>query len=312
MSLEFLENSKRESIIFLAPMADVNDYSFRKLCRQNGVSLCWTGFINAHHWVTRTKQRDRDVWFTTRDNEKNLVVQLLGSNLEELVSCAKDVENFCDMIELNCGCTHCFASRSGCGFFLIDTQKHRDSALILIQNLIKSINKPVSIKIRLISDDNSVPSLERTVKFAQDLERVGVSLITVHARTQQADKKGDVDYDAIKAVVQAVSVPVIANGGISSLEQAQEIIQRTGAYAVMAGQCFFKNPTCLTTNKNPKEISLEYLNLAKENNEDLQRSRKHVYAFLGDVLRQHPEYGPVVMQQRTYVDLIEWVKSIEI
>lgn len=312
MSLEFLERSKEESIIFLAPMADVCDYSFRKLCRQNGASLCWSGFINAHQWVSKTKQKDRDLWFTSKDNERNLVVQLLGSDLEELVSCAKDVESFADMIELNCGCTHCFASRYNCGFFLIDTQKHRDSTLILIENLVKRINTPVSIKIRLISDDYSVPSLERTVKFAKDLERVGVSLITVHARTQQADKKGDVDYEAIKAVVEAVKIPVIANGGITSAEQAKMVMEKTGAFATMIGQEFFKNPTFLTTNKGPREVSLDYLALAKENDEDLQRTRKHIYAFMTDVLRQHPEYGPQVMKQRTYDDLINWVTNIEI
>ena len=297
--------------VFLAPMADVNDFAFRRLCREKGgIKLCWTGFIVSHQWVIADNEAKRRDVFYTDGCEKNLVGQLLGNNADELIQTAKDIEKYCDMIDLNLGCTHCVASKTECGFYMTNNAIKRAETIKIVQKLSENLTKPLSAKIRVIPDGGGKPSIEETVKFAQELENAGVNLLTVHGRTMRSDKHGDVDYELISRVVKGVSIPVIANGGVNSKEDALDLIEKTGARFAMAAQCFVSNPMHLVSpDLSPSEIAKEYIRYAKESDESIHHAKKHMYGFFSNKLREQPEKAVSIRDAWTFDDLLKLCES---
>ena len=322
MDLENLQKKKQEDVlrllnqfdrkdVFLAPMAYVNDFAFRRLCREKGcVKLCWTGFVMSHVWVNEKDESKKREIFHTDGHEKNLVIQLLGSNEEELIQTAKELEKYCDMIDLNLGCTHCFASKSESGCFMIENKKRRERTLEIIKHMSNNLIKPLSCKLRGVTDLEGNLDIKETVDFVKKLEENGVNLITIHGRKNSSDKSGEINYDLISEVVKNVNIPVIANGGISTEEDVINMLEKTGACHIMAAQCFVQNPMHFTNpSLSPSEIGLEYIKYATETGETINQIKKHMFNFYSNYLKTNPEKANDIRNCFTIQSLIDFCEN---
>jgi len=290
--------------IVLAPMAEVNDLSFRKMCRNHGIVLCWTGLIDAHFWVTEKTKRSSV--FRTDSLDRPLVCQLLGCDIHELISTAKDLEPFCDFLEINCGCTHNFAKRKQCGYYMIMNEATRERTKSIIDQFCKSVSKPVSIKFRIIEDSEGNPDHNATLAFAQDMIQCGVSFIVLHARQKSFDKKGSPNYNVVKDIARQINIPIIVNGGIKSKHEAQEVIQNTGAVLAMCGQSLLKNPSLFDfiDTQNPYDLSHEYIEIATRNGEPFYLIKKHIFQFFEDFIRENSDFAQKVSDSVKIDDLL--------
>lgn len=215
-------------VVFLAPMAGVSDRPFRMLCRVLGASAAVSEMVtsDARLWHT-AKSRHR---LDHRGEPGPRIVQLLGNDPDALARAAREnVARGADIIDLNLGCPAKKVCSRAAGSALL-----ADEALIerLLRALKGAVSVPVTLKMRLGLDRGHV----NAVPIARLAEAAGVEMISVHGRTRACGYRGGVDYDAIAAVVAATRIPVLANGDITSPEQALAVITQTGAAGVMIGR----------------------------------------------------------------------------
>jgi tRNA-dihydrouridine synthase B len=217
-----------DPVVFLAPMAGVSDRPFRVLCRRLGASAAVSEMVTSDTRLWHTaKSRHR---LDHRDEPGPRIVQLLGNDPDALAEAAREnVARGADIIDLNLGCPAKKVCNRAAGSALLG-----DEALVerLLVTLKAAVSVPVTLKMRLGLDHERV----NAVQIARLAEAAGVAMISVHGRTRACGYRGSVDYDAIAAVVAAVRIPVLANGDITSPEQACAVIARTGAAGVMIGR----------------------------------------------------------------------------
>ena len=302
-------NPKNNYNICLAPMAEVNDLAFRLLCRKNNINICWTGLIDSHLWMIDKINRNKN--FQTNENDHPLVCQIFGSDEQELINCAKDLEIFCEMIDLNCGCTHEFAKRKESGYFMINTQEKRKKTLEIINKLSKNLLIPISVKFRIIEKIDGTSDNEETIKFACDLEQNGANLIILHARKKSLDKKGFVDYNIIKEIQKLIKIPIIPNGGISNLNDIKILNEKIKFIGIMIGQALLFNPLLFNNNINqtPKNISLEYLNFAIETNEPIYIIKKHLYKFFEIKIKENNEISILIKNCKNIEEIYNFLNN---
>lgn len=267
------------SKISLAPMVEMCDLPFRILVRNHGIKLCWTGMINSNQWNMSKTYRNKI--FQTNEHDKPLVCQISGSLDSDIISTAKDLSNFCCAVDINLGCCQKVARRSQFGYFMVETEDKRVNVLKLLKNVVKEINVPLFVKMRMIDGD-----VKETVEFAKKIEETGVKLITIHARTTEQDKNGSVNVDCIKEIVRNAKIPIIANGGIKTLDEAKEIIEKTGAAGVMVAQALLKNPVAFDNGckMSSIEVANEYIALYKQYGTDFDALRHHLFYILDSEL----------------------------
>lgn len=301
-----------EKPLILAPMAEVNDLAFRILCRNHGVKLCYTGMLNALQWIQGRKYQNRV--FTTSEDDRPCIAQIAGADYDAILSSALDLQDQVDAIDINLGCTQHIAKRGEYGFFMVDTAEKRKMVLNLFKRLATELKIPVTAKIRIFQTEEGEPDEELTIEFAKELEAVGVSVLAVHGRFQHRDKQADVSTSIIKRVVDSVKIPVIANGGVKCMEDAEALFAETGAAGVMIGQALLRDPTLFDAGgpKPRKEFALEYLQIVKRFDDyNSFCPRKHTFTFFEDVLKQRPEVAEQIKQTETVDDLINFVKQQE-
>jgi tRNA-dihydrouridine synthase B len=217
-----------DPVVFLAPMAGVSDRPFRQLCRSFGASAA----------VSEMLTSDRGLWHTAKSSNRldhrgepgPRIVQLLGNDPEALaIAACENVARGADIIDLNLGCPAKKVCRKAAGSALLG-----DEALVdrLLRGLTGAVRVPVTLKMRLGLDRDHL----NAPRIAALAEAAGVAMISVHGRTRACGYRGEVDYDAIGRVVAAVRIPVLANGDITTVVQAREVIERTGAAGVMVGR----------------------------------------------------------------------------
>ncbi|HSM26548.1 MAG TPA: tRNA dihydrouridine synthase DusB [Thioalkalivibrio sp.] len=217
-----------DPVVFLAPMAGVSDRPFRILCRQLGASAAVSEMItsDARLWHT-DKSRNR---MDHAGEPSPRIVQLLGNDPDALAHAARDnVARGAQVIDLNLGCPAKKVCRTAAGSALL-----ADESLVerLLQALTGAVGVPITLKMRLGVDRDHM-NAPRIARIAQD---AGVSMLSVHGRTRACGYRGQTDYDGIARVVQAVDIPVLANGDICSPEQAFAVLNRTGAAGIMIGR----------------------------------------------------------------------------
>ena len=249
--------------ICLAPMVDMCDIAFRILCRRHGISCAWTGMINTNSWNASKTYRQNQVQIDPED--KPLVMQISGAIDTDILSTAKGLSEFGFPIDINLGCCQRVAKRGEYGYFMVNTEEKRRNVIEVVCELVKNLKVPLYAKIRELTDENGTPSEEITVEFAKQLEKAGVSLITIHGRPASQDKKGPVDTNLVKAIASSLKIPVIANGGINTLEDAKKIIDETGAVAAMSAQALLYDPSAFDPNGSQPRcaIAREYLEICK-------------------------------------------------
>lgn len=221
-------------IAFLAPMAGVSDRAFRELCVSFGAAYTVTEMVSSKGLVMGDKKSAQ--LLTLGEGEKTAGAQIFGDDPEIMAQAAvKCLEFKPDIIDINMGCPAPKVAMNGGGASLM---KNPQLAGEIVKAVSSAVSVPVTVKIRKGWDDNSVNAVE----LAEILEKNGAAAITVHGRTRKQMYSGTVDYDIIKKVKQAVSVPVIGNGDITSEQSAAIMLEKTGCDAVMIGRGAFGNP----------------------------------------------------------------------
>ena len=222
--------------LFLAPMEDVTDIGFRKLCKRFGAAMVYTEFVAADAIIrsipsTLSKMK-------VNDDERPVGIQIYGKNVDSMVEAAKIVETFHpDIIDLNFGCPVKKVAGKGAGAGLL-----RDIPLMLeiTRAVVKAVNTPVTAKTRLGWDKENLV----ITTLAEQLQDCGVQALTIHGRTRSQMYTGDADWSLIGEVKRnpRIHIPIIGNGDITTPERAQEAFDNYGVDAVMIGRATFGRP----------------------------------------------------------------------
>lgn len=220
--------------LFLAPMAGVSDLAFRLLARECGADLTITEFTAAAG-LTR---RDAKSWhkLSSDPRESPFIPQIFGGVAEEMVHCTEMLAEVADVIDLNFGCPAPKVTRHCAGAALMG---HPDELIEMVESCIAVSEVPITVKMRLGTGNGP----ETVLELASRLEELGVARLCVHGRTLRQRYSGVADWDFIRRVVEAVDIPVIANGDIVDARSATACIEATGAAGLMIGRAAIGRPT---------------------------------------------------------------------
>ncbi|EJJ26836.1 tRNA dihydrouridine synthase DusB [Rhizobium sp. CF142] len=213
--------------VVLAPMSGVTDMPFRELAWRHGAGLVVTEMVASRELVNDTAES----WARLRAaGFRPHMVQLAGREAHWMAEASKiAADHGADIIDINMGCP---AKKVIGGYSGSALMRDPDHALELIEATVKAVDIPVTLKMRLGWDENSI----NAPHIAKRAEETGIQLITIHGRTRMQFYEGRADWDAIRPVRDVISVPLIANGDVETAEDAQEILRRSGADAVMIGR----------------------------------------------------------------------------
>jgi tRNA-dihydrouridine synthase B len=223
------------SKLILAPMAEVTDSSFRKICRENGAGLTFTQMVSAEGVIRNNFETLRHYSFSR--SEKPIGVQILGNDPNILRQAAKEISlQKPDLIDLNCGCPVDKVYSNRMGSALLDDPKKLGN---LVRNLVEGANGvPVSVKLRLGKDRNRINVIEN----ARTAEENGASLLFVHARTRTDRYDTVADWSHLSKVKAAVKIPVVGNGSIFTPDDAKRMLNETGCDSAMVARGALGNP----------------------------------------------------------------------
>lgn len=216
------------SNVILAPMAGITDQPFRQLCCQMGAGMAVSEMLSTNPKVWDTEKSKLRMVHSKEAGIR--AVQIAGSDPEEMAFAAQmNVENGAQIIDINMGCPAKKVNKKLAGSALLKVPQQVES---IVQAVVNAVNVPVTLKIRTGWCENTKNGIE----IAKIAEANGIQSLAVHGRTRCDFYKGDAEYDTIRAIKKAVSIPVVANGDITSVEKAEWVLDYTGADAIMIGR----------------------------------------------------------------------------
>ena len=225
-----------ERPLFLAPMEDVTDIGFRRLCKRYGAAMVYTEFVSAEALVRSVKSTVNKLAIS--DDERPVGIQIYGRDADSMAEAARIVEQAGpDLIDLNFGCPVKKVAGKGAGAGML-----RDIPLMLkiTRAVVDAVKVPVTVKTRLGWDSQSLIIED----LAEQLQDCGIQALTIHGRTRAQMYTGEADWTLIGRVKQnpRIRIPIIGNGDITSPEEARQAFERYGVDAVMIGRATFGRP----------------------------------------------------------------------
>ena len=236
-----------ERPVFLAPMEDVTDIGFRLLCKRYGASMVYTEFVSAEALVRDVKSTVRKL--TIADEERPVGIQIYGRDVEAMVEAAKMVEQAGpDVIDLNFGCPVKKVAGKGAGAGML---QNIPKMLEITQKVVDAVRVPVTAKTRLGWNHEQLI----ITSLAEQLQQCGIQALTIHGRTRSQMYTGNADWTLIGEVKRNphIHIPIIGNGDIKSLADADQAFDTYGVDAVMIGRATFGCPWLFSR----RELSLD-------------------------------------------------------
>lgn len=225
-----------ERPLFLAPMEDVTDIGFRMLCKRFGAAMVYTEFVSAEALIRDVKSTQQKL--TISNEERPVGIQIYGRDVEAMVEAAKIVEQAGpDLIDLNFGCPVKKVAGKGAGAGML---QNIPKLLEITQKVVEAVHLPVTVKTRLGWNSEQLI----ITQLAEQLQALGIKALTIHGRTRAQMYTGQADWTLIGEVKKnpKIQIPIIGNGDITSLDEADAAFDRYGVDAVMIGRATFGCP----------------------------------------------------------------------
>ncbi len=321
-AMNILEKLGAQKGLLLAPMEDVTDISFRQICKEFGADLVYTEFINADGLVRSKKPTKSRNKMIIRDEERPIGIQIYGGNLDTMQQAASIVETQePDLIDINAGCWVKKVAKRGAGAGLL-----RDLPYMvhMAKTIVEQVSLPVTLKTRIGWDLDDI----QIVELAKMLEDVGIQALTIHCRTRQMGHSGEPLWEWIPRVRDAVTIPVVLNGGVMTPEDAGRAFEETGCDAVMIARGAIANPWIFRETKEylrsgvvpppPSfqeriETALRHLRLAvdiKGERRAVLEMRKHYIAYLKYVPNSR-QMRNILMKPETLAEAEDVLHSLQ-
>ncbi|KAL7023419.1 hypothetical protein ACKWTF_012605 [Chironomus riparius] len=282
--LEVLKNPKNGKFCcVVAPMVRYSRLEFRSLARNYGADICFTPMTIANSFIR--SEKCRQVEFTTNLEDNPVIAQFAANCTTDFLYATQMIQNYVDGVDLNCGCPQKWAKEDGYGCYLLKKSE-------VIEDMMKTVrrNTPsdfsVSIKIRLLTKD-----IKNTVELCRQLQSLNVSFITVHGRTPSEKSSSDnpVDYEAITEIKKSLSIPVIFNGDVSSLDDANKFYEHTRCDGFMSARGMLANPALFAGYKEtPVSCIHDWIDIHHQQNDRMtfQNFHHHLVFMMESMLNK--------------------------
>ncbi|CAI4226814.1 unnamed protein product [Auanema sp. JU1783] len=286
----------------VAPMVDQSELAFRVMMKKYGADLTYTPMIHAHLFVNDTTYRKNALTFSPED--RPVIVQFCANDPQTFLKACSLVEDFCDGVDLNLGCPQMVAKRGHYGAYL---QEEIDLVCDMVSLVRDYCTLPISCKVRIL------PCPKKTLDYANRLVEAGASMLAVHGRTREmkGTVSGIADWSRIRQIVEAVNVPVIANGNIQMPGDVDRCLEATKAIAVMSAEGILYNPLLFAeTHGESWKIALEYLDYAENYEAQISAIRAHIFRILHHSLLEFDDLRTLVSCQNTIASFRKVIEEV--